>query len=517
MFCNNCGSTIPDNVKFCPKCGFNFNKPDSSQKPNGRQKNKNRNILIICIVVAVVLCVVFLLYSQGAFDNSAKTPNAGTVNNDRIVADKKIDEDKDEPKDEVDHSEAYAAYLDILHQKNLDIDTYDRNEYTFDWKVAFLDVDGMSHPLMVIEALDDGEYYADYDDYYFSNNLRVYSYNDGLTLEVDKHVWHSAKATGDCSVFTTKDGGLYYVHWDGNEGGCHLAIERYSIDSTGLTEEDTWKIDAYVLPFYDDYSSPGTTIIDLEHWREIEHWYEHVGENNGSSYLEATDYSKNGKLISQKEFFDDIDKILAQIDTMSIKKLPEILIRPADGDLEKTFSLKSYKSNAMSYDDAIEMLGGEVEYQVDNPMTTTTGGNTNPIFPYISASSTRASMGNNSYGPEKARDDDWATAWCEGQSGNGVGAWIELRADTAQTVSGIRILNGYCKSEKTYYDNNTVREVCIETDEGSAYWPLDNSPNSFQNFNFTTPIKTKSIRITIELVNEQGDGKDTLISEFAAF
>ena len=60
MFCKECGTEVPDDVKFCPKCGYNFTQADSANSVtldslvkrwdsyNGEQK-LIRVIFICCV------------------------------------------------------------------------------------------------------------------------------------------------------------------------------------------------------------------------------------------------------------------------------------------------------------------------------------------------------------------------------------------------------------------------------------------------------------------------------------
>jgi len=145
-----------------------------------------------------------------------------------------------------------------------------------------------------------------------------------------------------------------------------------------------------------------------------------------------------------------------------------------------------------------------------------------PVFNEVIASSVRSAMGSINYEARYVFDGDWNTAWCEGSSGIGIGEFIELRANTPQYVSGISILNGYYKSEKTYLQNNSIRTLRIVSDAGKESFLLSlNYNGGFQELRFSSPVETKSLRLIIDDVfrgsDNGGDDDDTLISEIKVF
>lgn len=68
----------------------------------------------------------------------------------------------------------------------------------------------------------------------------------------------------------------------------------------------------------------------------------------------------------------------------------------------------------------------------------------------------------NGYPPINAVDDNVNTAWVEGAEGDGIGEWLEFEAAGIHEVSGIKLINGYAKSEDLYYANNRIKKLRIE-------------------------------------------------------
>jgi VWFA-related protein len=141
-----------------------------------------------------------------------------------------------------------------------------------------------------------------------------------------------------------------------------------------------------------------------------------------------------------------------------------------------------------------------------------------PIFDYISASSVRNAYKDITYVAENAIDGDTNTAWVEGAAGAGIGEWIEFSANRPQTVTEIRIMNGYFKSEDLYYKNNSIRRLLISADGISMESTLLQDPGGEQVISFAQPIETTTLRLTIlDVYAGNADFEDTCISEISIF
>ena len=89
-----------------------------------------------------------------------------------------------------------------------------------------------------------------------------------------------------------------------------------------------------------------------------------------------------------------------------------------------------------------------------------------PHFDWVSASTTRNYDVDSSTGeichyyPEYAVDGDMRTAWTPDRNRDSRPTFT-LNANDNQYVSGIRMTNGYCKSEKTYTKNRRITRVRV--------------------------------------------------------
>lgn len=142
-----------------------------------------------------------------------------------------------------------------------------------------------------------------------------------------------------------------------------------------------------------------------------------------------------------------------------------------------------------------------------------------PVFTDIYASSELPGDAVTSYyGARNAIDGKTNTAWNEGAEGRGIGEWIEMSAPVKQTVSGIRIMGGYNKTNEIYYKNHRPRQVTIAFDDGSTYTgTMSDAYNQFQDMKFDEPVRTSTLRVTIDSVYEGSYYDDCCITEIEVY
>lgn len=140
------------------------------------------------------------------------------------------------------------------------------------------------------------------------------------------------------------------------------------------------------------------------------------------------------------------------------------------------------------------------------------------------ASSTLRPQAGNRYDPALALDDKLETAWCEGAPGDGVGEWIEVRAqhlaDWRSPLCQVLIVPGYAKSEAVYQQNGRVTRLRIS----SCAHPEAHVEADVESYEFNLPYPRVKIpfgalkgeadcfRLTI-LAVARGRASDTCISE----
>ena len=145
-----------------------------------------------------------------------------------------------------------------------------------------------------------------------------------------------------------------------------------------------------------------------------------------------------------------------------------------------------------------------------------------PMFPSISATSTRGYDIDGTtkttvyYYPDYAVDGDITTAWSSDRKIE-LTPTITLSADTKQRVSGIRMTNGYCKSEKTYIRNRRITKVKVSYEGGEITTGFDiNNYRVMLDIPFDKPVDTRYVSIRV-LDSYYGDWKDIAISEIQVY
>jgi hypothetical protein len=129
------------------------------------------------------------------------------------------------------------------------------------------------------------------------------------------------------------------------------------------------------------------------------------------------------------------------------------------------------------------------------------------------ATSVLAPQGDNSYDPSMLFDGDNTTAWVEADPEEGLGQSITLYFGAERQLSGFDILNGYDKDEKTLANNARVRGATLALSDGKSFEIELPDLRENNRFEFSRPVKTESVTITIDSVYEGKKYTDTAISE----
>ena len=147
------------------------------------------------------------------------------------------------------------------------------------------------------------------------------------------------------------------------------------------------------------------------------------------------------------------------------------------------------------------------------------------IIPQIrecTAISTLESDGENTYSAKNLIDGNPQTAWVEGDSDDGVGNCVHVYLKERAKVSKVSILNGYCKDEERYLNNNRLKEIEIvflkDSEDGSETMAkksqiMQDCFNSWEDINLAMPIECDRINIFIRSVYPGEKYNDTCISE----
>ena len=141
-----------------------------------------------------------------------------------------------------------------------------------------------------------------------------------------------------------------------------------------------------------------------------------------------------------------------------------------------------------------------------------------PVITSLTASSTRGSDYDSVakqycyYYPAYICDGDMSTAWSANRNTD-PNPVFTFSASERQRVSGLRMTNGYCKSEKTYTRNRRITKVRITYEGGEMVqnFSIDNYRNLI-DIPFPSTVDTSYVSIQV-IDTYYGDWKDIAISE----
>jgi hypothetical protein len=134
----------------------------------------------------------------------------------------------------------------------------------------------------------------------------------------------------------------------------------------------------------------------------------------------------------------------------------------------------------------------------------------------VSASSSY-SKGGTVYPESNVKDGKGATPWFEGDSGSGVGSWIEVDLGGTKNVTRLQVLAGDWSSGSGWTRANRPKELEIKWSDGStANWTLGDEAR-IQTFTPPGPKATSSVRLKINSIYAGSAFPDTAISEILVY
>lgn len=139
----------------------------------------------------------------------------------------------------------------------------------------------------------------------------------------------------------------------------------------------------------------------------------------------------------------------------------------------------------------------------------------------VSATSTLEASGY-SYEPSNLTDLDASTCWADGDSGDGTGESITFTSSQPQTVRGLAVLPGYCKSSDLYAKNGAPSALRIEYEGKTVEYPIDEAELVYDSSNplggtiyidFEEEVQISECKVTITDVRGGNKYDDCCITE----
>ena len=118
-----------------------------------------------------------------------------------------------------------------------------------------------------------------------------------------------------------------------------------------------------------------------------------------------------------------------------------------------------------------------------------------------------------SYGVRNLFDSRKEFVWVEGAPGNGENQSITVKFQTAQQASGIRVMNGFQRSDKHFTSNARAKKILVTTESGGSQEITLDDEQGEQAISFTTPMKGSEFKFTIKEAYPGTAYKDLVLSE----
>lgn len=133
----------------------------------------------------------------------------------------------------------------------------------------------------------------------------------------------------------------------------------------------------------------------------------------------------------------------------------------------------------------------------------------------LCASSVLPAAQGNIYGPRNLTDGNDKTAWVEGSDGQGLGEFVVLEFNSARSVRGLAIRNGYDKSPDIFTKNSRVKDIELRFSSGDSIEATLKDEPGTQYVTLSQPIRAKWIELVIRSVYPGSKYSDTAINELS--
>lgn len=131
----------------------------------------------------------------------------------------------------------------------------------------------------------------------------------------------------------------------------------------------------------------------------------------------------------------------------------------------------------------------------------------------VSSALATSGVNRSHYGPRSLSDGDPSTAWVEGAPNDGQGEWIVLSWPSEMALAGLRVVNGYAKSNQIFSKNGRVTRLRLTFSNGQTSSLKLEDRSGAQTLRLTQPVLSTWIKIEIEDAMPGEKYRDTAISE----
>lgn len=118
-----------------------------------------------------------------------------------------------------------------------------------------------------------------------------------------------------------------------------------------------------------------------------------------------------------------------------------------------------------------------------------------------------------SYGIRNLFDSRKEFVWVEGAKGGGENESLTFRFNNDQEITGLKIMNGFQRSDKHFSANGRVKSMVVSNDKNESREVALTSEQGEQTLQFDAPLNGKELTLTVKEIYSGAQYKDLVISE----
>lgn len=186
-----------------------------------------------------------------------------------------------------------------------------------------------------------------------------------------------------------------------------------------------------------------------------------VVNTDGSSQVSMTNPNKSGEIYYTLDGAEPLTNSLLYKNSFTVNQTTTVNARVIDENKLSSITTQQFIITQMTT--TTEATTGQTPAATTSvPSIKGLGVDVNRLFD-VWASSTLSPINGFYYNAANLIDYDNATAWVEGVSGNGYGETVTFSYKGTQTaqIQGVEIINGYAKSNTTFYENGCVTQLGV--------------------------------------------------------
>lgn len=185
-----------------------------------------------------------------------------------------------------------------------------------------------------------------------------------------------------------------------------------------------------------------------------------VVNTDGSSQVSITNLNKSGEIYYTLDGAEPLTNSLLYKNSFAVNQTTTVNARVINKNELSSITTQQFNITQVTMPAATTAQTQSTAASI--PSIKGLGVEVNSLFD-VWASSTLSPINGIDYNVSNLTDYDSSTAWVEGTNGNGYGETVTFSYKGSQTaqIQGVEIVNGYAKSNTSFYDNGCVTQLGV--------------------------------------------------------